>query len=413
MTAEPPKRRFFAIDARIWAKATALGMNEAVAYLVLACGTGHSNKATSWSTNVVMRYAGVGWARAKPAIVKLVEGGFIHRAESFTETYPRYELASYRELVDHGAAKNPPAAPDYLEGELLADLRAGKQPAQKTGRKRAERLLRRGLVSKDAQGIYKLPEPAEKDSGDYFIWLPNSIVMGTLSGEESPAQRLRSAGCIWTLRLYVDLYTAQNLRDDGGVNPCLIRQRFERKKIGEQGAYVIWGFKTPDKSWGTLWHVGPFVDHEFRERKPGGVSPTWDSVRLLESMGLLSFVPHIFENDTDVAEPIHPYGIGETAEAPIEREIGDAADLAARTMALPSKLEEAEGQGFQYFCPVLKSKPSAQMIGVARLSYRPHTRRTQAWFAELHQVSQGWIEVFGKLAAKGEKASFQRTANYA
>lgn len=176
---------------------------------------------------------------------------------------------------------------------------------------------------------------------------------------------------------------------------------------------VIWGFKTPDKTWGTLWHVGPFVDHEFRERKPGNGHPTWDSVHLLQSMGLLSFVPHIFENDTDVAEPIHPFGIGETAEAPIEREIGDVADHAARAMALPSKLGEAIEDGFLYFCPILKTKPTAQMIGVARLTYRPHTKRTAAWFAELNQTAQGWIDTFRGLSERAEAATSRRSQKYA
>jgi hypothetical protein len=38
---------FFAIDGRIWANLPSVGMNEAVAYLVLAQGTGGNNKATS------------------------------------------------------------------------------------------------------------------------------------------------------------------------------------------------------------------------------------------------------------------------------------------------------------------------------------------------------------------------------
>jgi hypothetical protein len=114
----------------------------------------------------------------------------------------------YRELVDHEAAKNPPAAPDYLERELLAGLQAGRQPSNKAGRACAERLLQRGLLCRAALGVYKLPEPATEDSDDNIIWLSNAIVTGTSSGEESPVRRLRSAGCVWTLRLFVDLYSA-------------------------------------------------------------------------------------------------------------------------------------------------------------------------------------------------------------
>jgi hypothetical protein len=407
----PSKGGFFAIDARIWARVTACGMNESAAYLVLANGTGRNNKGTRWSTNAVMNYTGIGWERAKNAIGRLIAGGFIRCAESHTEARPCYELATYRELVDHEAATNPPAKPDYFEQELLSGLQAGRQPTNKTGRNRAERLCQRGLLCRDAQGVYKLPEPATEDSGDNSIWLPNEIVKGTTGGEESPVRRLRSAGCIWTLRLFVDLYSAQNLRDDGGISPRIMRKKFDRQKIGQQGAYTVWGFMSGES---THWWTGPFAAHRCRTKaKQEDESPAWQSLGLLQDMGLLSFVPYIFENDTDTAEPIHVYGIGQTAEAQIEREIGDAADRAARAMALPSKLEEAEEDGYEYFCPIPNTKPTAQMIGVARLTYRPRTRRTAEWFAELNRTASDWIETFGILTTRAESASFKRAANFA
>jgi hypothetical protein len=401
---------FFCIDSRIWARAANGGINQAVAYLVLACGTGHGNKETKWSTTAVMKYAGVGWERAKAALVQLIADGLILCTDDHTEAHPCYQLATYRELMDYEHAKNPPAAPDYFECELIAELQAGKQPKNRSGRTRAECLRARGLLSKDAQGIYTLPEPGTEDAVDCSIWLPNAIVKGTLNGEESPVQRLRSAGSIWTLRLFVDLYSAQNLRDDGGINPRLVGQPFDRQKVGQLSAYTIWGFKPRAAQ---LWWTGPFEVHRNRTKVgPKDDHPAWESMRLLQSMGLLSFVPHIFENDTDVAEPIHVFGVGETAEAPIEREIGIAADRAARAMCLPSRLENAEENGFRFFCPILHTIPSAQMIGVARLTYRPHTRRTAAWFAQLHQAAPGWIDLFGNLAEKGKIAGSQRMVNY-
>lgn len=402
---------FFAVDSRIWGRVTDCGMNEAAAYLVLACGTGRDNSFTSWSTKSIMQHAGVGWERAKASLTRLIADGFIRCTEDHTAAHPRYQLQTYRNLGEHEAAKIPPTWRNYCERELLTEIASGKQPTNKAGRNRAEGLCRRGLLQKDAVGAYKLRAIVVEDSNDNSIWLPNAIVTGTSSGEESPIQRLRSAGCIWTLRLFVDLYQAQNLRDDGGISPHLVRQNFERCKIGEQGAYIVWGFKPEGYA---HWWAGPFTRHKCRQReKPEDESPGWQSLQLLQRMGLLSFVPHIFENDTNVAEPIHVYGIGETAEAPIEQEIGSAADLAGRAMCLPSKVEEAEGQGFQHFCPVLSTKPNVQMIGVARLTYRPHTKRTKAWFAELQQTSPAWIETFQKLAATGEIAGNQRLANYA
>jgi hypothetical protein len=386
---------------------TACGLNEAVGYLVLGCGTGHNNSLTSWSTKAIMQYAGLGWNRAKAALTRLIDNGFILRTENHTTEKPRYRLETYANL----ATKKPPADPEYYEMELLAEIASGKQPTNKAGRNRAERLRQRGLLVRDAEGVYKLPPPGAEDSSDNLIWLPNAIVTGTSGEDEPPVRRLRSAGCVWTLRLFVDLYQAQNLRDDGGISPNVIRQNFERRKIGEQGAYTVWGFKLKNL---TLWYAGPFAPHEFRQKaKPEDNIPAWDSEHLLQRMGLLSFVPHIFENDTNAAEPIHVYGLGETAEDPIEEEIGSEADQAARAMCLPSKVEEAEEEGFQYFCPVLNTKPNTQMIGVARLTYRPHTKRTKAWFAELQETAPVWIETFQELAEKSEIAANRRLANYA
>jgi hypothetical protein len=124
-------------------------------------------------------------------------------------------------------------------------------------------------------------------------------------------------------------------------------------------------------------------------------------------------VLHIFENDTNAAEPIHVYGIGGHGEARIEREIGGAANQAASAMCLPTKLEKAMEDGFHYLCPVLRTKPSAQMIGVARLTYRPRTKRTAARFEELHQSAPTWIRIFTDLAATGETATYRRMTNYA
>jgi hypothetical protein len=402
----------FIIDARVWAKVTSIGMGAAVAYLVLACGTERDNKATLWSVKAVKKYAGMGWARAKPAMDELIAGGFIRPGESHTASKPQYELATYCELVEFETAKNPPAQLNCWEQKVLTDLQAGRQPRDKASRRCAEGLYQRGLLCRDAQGIYKLPEPVTEGFGGHPIWLPNSIVMGTLSGEESPVLRLRGAGCVWTLRLFVDLYSAQNLRDDGGINPRLIWRPFERRKIGEQGAYTVWGFKPGiERLWPTS---GPFAAHASRKKaKPEDCYPTWESIYLMEAMGLFSFVPHIFENDTATAEPIHAYGIGGPSEAPIEQEIGSAADDAARAMVLPSKLDEAIEDGFEYFCPILKTKPMAQMIGVARLTYRPHTRRTSAWFAELNQNAHALIDTFGKLTEKAEASASLREANYA
>ena len=50
---------FLRIDRRTWAKVCELGMNPAVAYLVLASGTGKGHRGTSWSVQAVKKYTAI------------------------------------------------------------------------------------------------------------------------------------------------------------------------------------------------------------------------------------------------------------------------------------------------------------------------------------------------------------------
>src|SRR4051812_3723989 len=120
---------FFAVDQRTWAKLQAIGMNEAVAYLVLAQGTGGNHKSTSWSVNALKTYAGISLERGKAAIESLIERGFVRRAETHTASRPRYEIATFGEWHQFEAARQP--APDYFERELLEKVRKGEQPSTK------------------------------------------------------------------------------------------------------------------------------------------------------------------------------------------------------------------------------------------------------------------------------------------
>jgi hypothetical protein len=398
---------FFAIDQRMWPKVTVLGMNEGVAYLALAQGTGRNHRATRWSANSLKTYAGISWERGKAAIGKLIQHGFIRRAETHTSARPRYEVVTFSEW----SAKQLQPTPDYFEAPVFDKVRAGGQPSNKRDRKYAESLLERGILIRDGQGYYRLPEPPTDDPSEHWIWLPNSIVTGTKNGEESPVRRLRAAGDVWALRLFVDLYYAHNLRDDGGIAPQVLRRAFDRRLVDQQGAYAVWGFKQ-EGLW-TSW-AGPLAAHQHRPKvNPDTDHPVWECVYLLQRLGLLSFNPHVFENSTAQAEIIHPYGIGGSGEEPIETEIGSAANDAARAMCLPSKLLAAEDEGFEHFCPVLHTQPDVQIVGIPRLRYRPHTRRTAAWFAELHQSARRYADMYAVLTDKAENATQTRRSNYA
>ena len=59
---------FFAVDRRTWARACSLGMNAAVAYLVLGRGTARDNRTTAWSVQAVEKYTSISRGRAQQAL---------------------------------------------------------------------------------------------------------------------------------------------------------------------------------------------------------------------------------------------------------------------------------------------------------------------------------------------------------
>lgn len=88
--------QFFAIGQPQWGEACKLGLNPAVALLVLARGSGGDNITTAWSADAVARHAGISWRRAKAAIDAL-EGA---KLASITKpgTRPVRKLAAPNDL---------------------------------------------------------------------------------------------------------------------------------------------------------------------------------------------------------------------------------------------------------------------------------------------------------------------------
>jgi len=351
-----------------------------------------------------MNYAGLGWESAKRSIETLIAKGFIRYGGEHSAERPRYEIVPFSDLSQLELQKDPL---DFYEESVLNKVRQGSQPKGKSERSAAERLHKRGLIIRDEyEGCYSAV-PKIEDDPEHLIWFPNSIVLGTQKGEESPVKRLRRAGDIWALRLFVDLYHAHNLRDEGGINRHVIWTKYERHRAGEQGAYVVWGFERKEP-WLRL--VGPFATHTIRTKPEGKDHPSWETIHLLQSLRLLSFVPHLFENDTEEAQPVHTFGVGGISEAPIEQEIAAAADAAGRAMCLEGQVQRLEDlNGCEHFCPVINTLPKVQMIGIGRLTYRPHTKRTGSWFAELKSSGPDWIRHYKELSEKASRAS-RRTA---
>jgi hypothetical protein len=318
---------FFHIDRRTWKDLCDRGnINMAVSYLTIATGTGSGNCLSSWSAQAIERYTGIHNTRAAIAIKELIGANFIQLAERSSRTRPKYELQ-----------------PSSEGGAFAEDL----------------------------------------------IWLPNTLITGTTNGERSPIGRIRSRGDIVSLRLLVDLYHAQHLGADGGICRKVLWQKFERKKCGERGRHIVWGFAPGEQCAST--HSSTEFFWTIRE------DALWTALESLEDMRLLEVVPHLVENASSDCEPIHGFGWDGAGER-IERELGEAADEAGRRILGPLHLNVAEKvDGLQMFAPAWDTQPNVQMVGVFRLTYRPHTKRTAEWYRRLESKALEWIEEYEQI----------------
>ncbi|MGA2672152.1 MAG: hypothetical protein ABSE99_02890 [Terracidiphilus sp.] len=340
---------FFIVDQRLWKAVCDEGdINAAAAWLLLSQGTGANQRTTAWSVDAIMRYLGMGYNRGKEAIDKLIALRFIRYGEKHTQRKPRYDLLTFPEW-----------------NALIHKPRKGKSAS------------------------------AEEDPENNLIWLPNELIKAA-DGEKPPIRKLRASGDLWALRLFVDLYHEHNLRDDGGITRKFLWLKYDAMNLGERGPYRIMGFK-PAGKWIT-WD-GPFRIHQSRPKLNPDAQPTWDSLHILEQTGVLTFIPHLVENDTKAAEPIHAVGIGGHSEHPIETQIGNEARRTAVAMCQPWQLERAQRDGL-ILCPVSRDYPNAQLVGIARLHYRPHTKRTSAWSSNLQYAGPKCVDHFRRMAAE-------------
>ncbi|MBX3492132.1 MAG: hypothetical protein KF899_04175 [Parvibaculum sp.] len=395
---------FFAIDRRVWAFVCNLGMNAAASYLVMARGTGRDNRTTSWSVNAIEKYTGLGRPRAKKAIQALTD----HHVISVTRggAKPRYHLAPPQEIPNCEGW----AAPLSREQQAVASqIRLGFTTVPKTsafngpwgcGRPFdvAMQLARRGLVKH--QGGQKFSDAASEDqSVPDWIWIPNAVVDGA-TGEAPPVERLRQIGNILALRIFCDLYHAQDLPSDGGLpwrRGEMIQKPYERIEVGRRGPYVIWGFRpNTTQSWSDSPLVNTRVQGKDRQLLGGG-QIFWDAWNILEADGLVHFVTHLVESEG--GEIFHPLPI-ENGE-PAEQAIRDAAISASWAMVSPDQWKRATTQEkIQMTAPVLAKYQQVQLVGIARLRYRPNTMATTIWYDQADK----WLEIAAKFQALAAEA---------
>ncbi|HEV7255718.1 MAG TPA: hypothetical protein VGN97_21790 [Mesorhizobium sp.] len=404
---------FFAVDRRAWAFACDRGLLPAAAYLVQACGTGGDNRTTRWSANAVETYTGASRGRASAAVKDLVTCGLSRLTEAGTR--PRYHLSPAHQVP--GCEGHRPALTS-LEQFALTALEAG---AEKLSPERIAalegesaymgglRLVAKGYAQNLKGGRFQLLTfDASKAAEPDWIWLPNTIVTGA-AGETPPLALLRAAQSVAALRLFVNLYGAHSLAENGGIHWKQLRRTYSRHKVGERGEFIVWGFQAKlSEAWASAPFVAPHLTgkmESFEEedgtikQRDAGWTGFWEAENVLINLGLLEVVGHVIEADTDTAEVLHPYAVGNGE--PVERALAEIAHLAGEALVTPGQAEWAAGYGL-WLLPVAKGLlPNVALVGIPRLKYRPRTKATAAWFARHRE----WVEWQDRYLAIATKAT--------
>jgi hypothetical protein len=118
-------------------------------------------------------------------------------------------------------------------------------------------------------------------------------------------------------------------------------------------------------------------------------------------VGLFEWVPHLVESDDETGEIIHPVRIGRSDT--IEDRLGQAAFRAGRVLITDGQFEWAANNGIQFLVPVPRHVANVQMIGIARLRYRPRTGLTAAWWAELHENAEKHLARYAEMIPKSTR----------
>jgi hypothetical protein len=395
---------FFSVDLGAFRCAAIGGLNSAVAHLVMARGTGPDNLRTQWSINAIEKRTGISRPNAANAVKDLIARGVWKKTRD--GQHPVYEA-----IPGHQIPGGPFTATE--QAALAAIRNEDEMPYE--SKSAVDALIARSLITKTVTReslrrrtyqveCFEIDEAAIAAlTAPLAVWLPNTLVDGA-AGEVAPVELIRQAHDHAALRQLVELYAAQFLPDYAGVPRDLLSVSFDRKEIGEQGPFVVWGFR-PKNMYAGHGLYGPFLTG--KAAGPGDVEDVgmnasfWPGIKTLENLGLLERVGMLLDGDGGDAEIIHPYAI--RGGEPAERELASAAHSAAEAMLTEGQINWAEQNGF-FLIPILRHIAKVSMIEVIRLKYRPHTSATAAWYAQMLDGTAQYLDRYKVLSKKSPAA---------
>jgi hypothetical protein len=390
---------FFAVDRGAFRCAAVGGLNAAVAHLIMARGTGRDNRTTQWSVHSIEQRTGVSRPNAARAVTDLLKRGIWKKVRD--GKHPIYEAVPGNEIPGGPFAADEQAAiaairdgedVPYEWNDAVKVLEARGIVEQMPSSRRRRRSYSKHYDAPPAP--YKLDDAAIAALTDPLaVWLPNALIDGA-SNEVPPVELIRQTRSLPALRLLIELYAVQFLPNYGGVPRELLKVVFERTKVGQQGPFVVWGFRSKhgiaDRGLARPFLTGQFTTRDDGRRLDAGWDASfWPAVDTLTNLGLVERVGMLLDGDDNEAEIIHPYAIRDGE--PAERELAASAELAAQAMLTEGQLAWSQEEGY-HLVPVLKHIVNATMVEVFRLRYRPHTTATAAWYALMQQTAAEYLD---------------------
>jgi len=287
----------------------------------------------------------------RPLVAYLVLAAFSNANNDFTK-------ASIQAVERHGRLPRPSASKAV---NILVD--AG--------------LLRRRPTKPPTYDIW-VPEVRED------IWLPTQIVVrpkGDFS--TTPLDRVRCAGDVHLLHLWIDLYAVHSLAEHGGVSPALIKQAYSGERVSSRCGVTLWTFEPGEIS---------FDSDAFQRHccdAAGGSGGFIERVKLLQALGCIDLVPYVYGADAD--DPDWEYSFKEDSDVPVERAVSKAVHEALLRVPWPGITRTPR-------CPLMLWQHEEKVVvGTLRIRNRPQTGKTSAWLARLNSGSNCYLSSLGAM----------------
>lgn len=380
---------FFALDVDQFFKIQehGLGLEEAATYLALLKSTDQTNAISRGGVNSVMGYTGLSRSEAKRAIDNLDRVGLVEKLDverARARTVPRFKLPTH----ESRSALTP------LEAAAVAKIAAGIQPATTRDRNTTFRAQKKGWLEKLSTGW--APVPASQQ----IAYVPNMFV--DMPEGTSPLSRLMQIGEIGPMMLVAELYHKQDLMNERGIPPSLIRSYYRSAFSLTAGASPS-GFRIhrmelgrpPDDTGGERTFDRVYSPSKFRSEK----STFWKDLKALEAAHIVEWAIYSANGKPEGDQyafnrPQRPLGVlrgGKHVRNTPEADAAFASWLMWREQQRisgergdfsPEEVAKAWCDNGHIIVVENAHVAHVEGVGILRMACRAHTENTTVWFKD-------------------------------